>query len=332
MSEESTLCAHYYEFAWCPNRAQCTHQHSWRGAYQLQGQVAPPQDPIMVMPLPINSAWLMLQQQEAMYQQQMAALNAQLNNLHINAIAQQQMNTNIPYHQNLPSAQNQRAPTEHPNSNARGRGGPPKAKAKPPKSKGHSRRSTGDSRYITHTHPDAIDNFFARYPSFEFDNTRPVIEQFQAMCHHFRLDWGRVMGPNGQWQDHPNHIEARKQLNHAMVLYFKATFGSDDKSVRSWNRICRCLNMHSPPYNVRKCVHAIRKLHINLVDLIDSARIEQVVKRFRSKQALKAYTYEEEKFFPKNDPDPGKLLNFLIGFVVDHDVYPRAPYRGQGLS
>jgi hypothetical protein len=53
----------------------------------------------------------------------------------------------------------------------------------------------------------------------------------------------------------------------------------------------------------------VRQTHVNLVDLVDTARTGAVVK-------LQDYTIKNEKYFPKEDAYAGGLLRFLLREIL----------------
>jgi hypothetical protein len=62
------------------------------------------------------------------------------------------------------------------------------------------------------------------------------------------------------------------------------------------------------------CLHtkAIRKVHVNIVDLIDTHRTGEKVKTFRNAGALGQYTKSTGKVFPKRAAKTDVLLKALL--------------------
>jgi len=62
--------------------------------------------------------------------------------------------------------------------------------------------------------------------------------------------------------------------------------------------------------------------HVNLVDLVDTARIGTPIRLFASLEELTAYTVRTGKFFPKNNAYQGGLLKELLREILN-------PYFGK---
>jgi len=160
------------------------------------------------------------------------------------------------------------------------------------------------------TSPNAIDEFFAGYPAFDYDKTKPIIQQFQAMC--FQFKWWRVKGLDGKWRDDARKVEAKTKFDHALVSQFNTTFGTDEHDLAAWQHLCEILNISPIPAKIHQCRQAVRNAHVNLVDLVEYHRIGQDVEKFTTVEDLSEYTHETDKFFPRNHAKAGGLLRFLL--------------------
>ncbi|KAG8723758.1 hypothetical protein FRC09_001844 [Ceratobasidium sp. 395] len=134
-----------------------------------------------------------------------------------------------------------------------------------------------------------------------------------------------------EWRrGHINRNKGYKRYNLALVLQFNETYGIDGDDLASWQNLCRVVRVQGVPGTVGACKKAIKKIHVNLVDLVDQPNTRITVKRFKNRLALSTYSVAEEKIFPKNDAKAGGILKHLLRQILSHPP-PRQP-RGQAQA
>jgi hypothetical protein len=89
-------------------------------------------------------------------------------------------------------------------------------------------------------------NFFIQYLGFAYQREQPVYVEFYRMCDIF--GWHRQ--PNGEFPVAREKAWALFRI--AIVQAFNSTFGADDNSLASWQRICRCLGVYPVPENLHE--------------------------------------------------------------------------------
>jgi len=176
---------------------------------------------------------------------------------------------------------------------------------------------------------DHIDDFFAQYPSFNYDRANSSPREFYRMCDQF------------QWKKRPDNAcppvrkEAWEKFRVAMVVEFNSRFGTDAEDVFSWKGICEFLQMNPMPSGVesmrkvglgpmyvldRTDIHkAVINTHINLTDMLDSKRRGEAISTFKTQDELVGYTIHEGRYFPKEDAYAGGLLKYLLREI--HNKY-----------
>ncbi|KAI0069692.1 hypothetical protein K474DRAFT_1714010 [Panus rudis PR-1116 ss-1] len=147
--------------------------------------------------------------------------------------------------------------------------------------------ATNDGRHI--------EAYFAQYPSFHFDASVQVTEEFHRLCDQFK--WGK----NRREQE-------RKKLNEALVLQFNEFFGTNVDKYESWKYLCQILGVTEIPPSISKCRAIIQTIHVNLVDLVEARRLSESVTIFPNVHELRKYTLESDKVFPKNHAKAGGVL------------------------
>ncbi|KAH7377615.1 hypothetical protein BKA66DRAFT_422029 [Pyrenochaeta sp. MPI-SDFR-AT-0127] len=145
--------------------------------------------------------------------------------------------------------------------------------------------------------------FMFQYPDFNYRNGMPIVQEFYRMCDFF--NWERS--------------DERKRAAHddfktAMVHTFNTLYGTDADDIDAWHKLCVALDISPLPVNLQECRKAVQKVHVNLVDLVDS-RGEQI-EVFDSLEDLQDYTIETGKFFPKESAYAGGVLKALLREIL----------------
>ncbi|KAK7686077.1 hypothetical protein QCA50_010889 [Cerrena zonata] len=146
-----------------------------------------------------------------------------------------------------------------------------------------------------------IDAFFAAYKKFAYDSTQPIMKQFNSLAVTLKL-----------WRSKEHKDEVYDDLRRAMVQDFNETFGVDANDLKAWQRLCRMLDISPIPGTIHTCRLELSNLFVNIVDLLEAVRNGTPIGRFESLDALREYTQEEEKFFPRNHPLAGGVLKALL--------------------
>ena len=116
-----------------------------------------------------------------------------------------------------------------------------------------------------------------------------------------------------------------------LVSQFDAHFGTDATKLENWQALCVELGIRSPiesitqcrkvipkifhhfsRYYKTNCEKALSKVHVNLVDLVDSRRTGKKVKRFSSPGELQNYTANTRRIFPKDAAKEDGFLKALL--------------------
>ncbi|KAF8183069.1 hypothetical protein K438DRAFT_1490182, partial [Mycena galopus ATCC 62051] len=158
-----------------------------------------------------------------------------------------------------------------------------------------------------------FEEFFARYPRFQYDPSAPVSLQYKAMCRQY----GFFFRPKSNSWQVKSELEleadaARAGFHLAMVRTFNDLFGTDVNSLKNWQSFCTVLDISPVPLTLKACQAAVRDVHVNLVDLVDWGMIGAEIHKFETLEDLSTYTKKTEKFFPQSEAEAGGLLRFLL--------------------
>ncbi|KAH8998354.1 hypothetical protein EDB86DRAFT_2912765 [Lactarius hatsudake] len=131
-----------------------------------------------------------------------------------------------------------------------------------------------------------LEGFFSQYPNFQPEPSNSPVVEFQRL-----------------------REAAREEFHSAMKKEFDHLYGSDRKDINNWLKLCFVLRIDPAPDTLRDCRNAVRRKHVNLVDLVHGSKKE--VQIFKTEKALSEYTIATEKFFPKKDAKDGGVLRDL---------------------
>ncbi|KAH8087129.1 hypothetical protein BXZ70DRAFT_899690, partial [Cristinia sonorae] len=144
-----------------------------------------------------------------------------------------------------------------------------------------------------------VDRFFARHVGFDYDRTRPVMEEFNRMV--------RDQG----W----NKNQRRRQFDHLrnrMVDQFNEYYGNDIDDINAWRAMCTVLGISPVPDDLQSCRSIVKKQCANIWDYVEAKRLGIEVKRFPTLKNLARYTYKHNKVFPKEHAKAGGVLKYLL--------------------
>lgn len=100
-----------------------------------------------------------------------------------------------------------------------------------------------------------INAFFARYSTFPYDPTTPVMTEFNRLCKF--SNW--VAGSRPEQK-------ARGNLRDAMILQFNDFFGTDVNDIQSWHNLCQVLDIVPVPEGLDAC-KKVRSLISRIIQL-----------------------------------------------------------------
>ncbi|KAG8707084.1 hypothetical protein FRC08_000711 [Ceratobasidium sp. 394] len=147
--------------------------------------------------------------------------------------------------------------------------------------------------------------FFANYPHFNYDPSRPIMDEFYRMCDR---TWSR--------REDPEREVARNGLRDALTRQFNDIYGTDERSLEAWKKLCVVLQLWNIPDELHACRELVRSTYVNIVDVVDTSVTKIRVRHFESEMELSEYTTRTGKYFPKENAYAGGLLKFLLRHIV----------------
>jgi hypothetical protein len=154
--------------------------------------------------------------------------------------------------------------------------------------------------------------FFTQFASFSFNANQSSSKNFDRLVRAIKCD-----------PQDPDRHAVREGFKDALVQEFNERFGTDGNDISNWQNLCHVLRIVPVPDSIEECRQRVWDTHVNLVDLVDSARTGRPVKVFASLGELTAYTLRKpKKFFPKENAYQGGLLKELLREIIN-------PYFGK---
>ena len=177
-----------------------------------------------------------------------------------------------------------------------------------------------------------LEVFFAQFANlgFEYRGSATALNNFERLQEVSR--WG---------DDSEDLREALYDFNNALTRQFNVTIGTET-DLPSWQNLCRLIDITPVPDTIQECrrvrvyfhvskrglgrsklmccfdFQRVRDSHVNIVDLLESARTGNPVRKFRTVEELSVYTISTRRIFPKGSAYAGGLLKELLREIFKH--------------
>lgn len=132
-----------------------------------------------------------------------------------------------------------------------------------------------------------LDVFFHSFPMFAYDPSLPPATSYAHLRRH--EGWHRGSAASD---------EAWNRYQDALQSELHMWYGAEN-DLTAWHALCRAIGVERLPTTCEQCEEAVRRTHVNIVDLIEWGRSgsEEKVETFRDVAGLRAYTKETGKIF-----------------------------------
>jgi len=148
-----------------------------------------------------------------------------------------------------------------------------------------------------------LEEFFSQYTKFQYQPLSSPVSEFRRLCDEY--GWGK---------DDKRKKGARYKFSVAIKKEFGDLYGSDEKDIKNWHKLCHVLRIDPAPNSLKECRAAVVTKHVNLVDLVQGDKMK--VQIFETERALSKYTKRTGKFFPKEDAVDGGVLRALRRHIL----------------
>jgi hypothetical protein len=87
-----------------------------------------------------------------------------------------------------------------------------------------------------------LERFFSQYSKFQYQPTKSSVTEFNRLCKEYG------------WKKEENKREdARRKFNYAIKKEFDFLYGSNEKDIKNWHKLCRVLRIDPAPNTVKEC-------------------------------------------------------------------------------
>ncbi|KAJ5126092.1 hypothetical protein N7448_005402 [Penicillium atrosanguineum] len=145
-------------------------------------------------------------------------------------------------------------------------------------------------------------DYFLRFPHFQRKPALPSNDEFNRLAR--QMKWKR------------GSKKYKHERSDFLASEFNIHYGSDATKLENWQRLCIELDIGQAIGSITKCRKALAKVHVNLVDLVDTRRTGESVEHFPNVSALRKYTKETKKVFPKSAAKADGFLKALLRVII----------------
>ena len=87
-----------------------------------------------------------------------------------------------------------------------------------------------------------LEGFFSQFPQFQSQPSNSPVVEFDRLCKSY--EWER---------NDPEKKAARKGFQVALKMEFNDLYGSDEKNIANWHKLCFVLRIDPAPNTLREC-------------------------------------------------------------------------------
>jgi hypothetical protein len=87
-----------------------------------------------------------------------------------------------------------------------------------------------------------LEIFFSQYPEFQYQSGNSSVTEFRRLCEEY-----------GWEKEDPKKKAARYEFNLAMKKEFDSLYGSDEKDINNWHKLCHVLSIDPVPDTLKEC-------------------------------------------------------------------------------
>lgn len=87
-----------------------------------------------------------------------------------------------------------------------------------------------------------LELFFSQFPEFQYQPGRSSVAEFHRLCKKYGWEKGD-----------PEKDVARYEFNLAMKKEFDSLYGSDEKDIHNWHKLCYVLSIDPVPDTLEEC-------------------------------------------------------------------------------
>ncbi|KAF2188514.1 hypothetical protein K469DRAFT_565357 [Zopfia rhizophila CBS 207.26] len=156
-----------------------------------------------------------------------------------------------------------------------------------------------DSRIHQQDTETPLDVFFRSFPTFDYDPSLPPATSYANLREHEGWRRGSAASDDA-WNRYQDALESELHM----------WYGAEN-DLTAWHALCRAIGVEPLPKTCEQCEEAVRRTHVNIVDLIEWGRSdsEEKVQTFCNMAGLRVYTKKTGKIFRNTfDQEGGNIV------------------------
>ncbi|KAJ5781352.1 hypothetical protein N7457_006512 [Penicillium paradoxum] len=114
----------------------------------------------------------------------------------------------------------------------------------------------------------------------------------------------------------PGSKRWRKSWNACMNSEYDRLIGCRVTSLATWQELCAKVGIEGSFTSINQCKKALARVHVNIVDLLDSWNTDSTPICFESQKALATYTKASNKYFSRQLAKQDKVLKVLLRHLL----------------
>ncbi|KAJ6505546.1 hypothetical protein C8R45DRAFT_861220 [Mycena sanguinolenta] len=139
-----------------------------------------------------------------------------------------------------------------------------------------------------------MSTYWNAHPDFVHNPAAPLHQEFKLLA--AQCGWNR------------REAQYKREWERCAREEFAHHFGRDENRLAGWQAMCATVGVKEVPESIKQCKLLLRTTWINIFDLLDAKRTGRPVKKHASAKALREYTKQTGKIFPKKEAKSNQFL------------------------
>ncbi|KUL84351.1 hypothetical protein ZTR_06331 [Talaromyces verruculosus] len=146
-----------------------------------------------------------------------------------------------------------------------------------------------------------LKSFFDDFPDFVPDDSASISVNFASLATHRK------------WKNGSKTY--KRNWNKCVEMEFDKEYGTNYTRLESWQNLCTEVGIERLP-SITQCKKALSKVNVNIVDLMDCRKSGLKSRLFPSLSALRKYTKETGRLFPREKAKKEGFVRALLKHIL----------------
>ncbi|KAJ5917187.1 hypothetical protein N7466_010741 [Penicillium verhagenii] len=145
-------------------------------------------------------------------------------------------------------------------------------------------------------------SFFETFPGFSHHPKNPVSKEFERLS-----TWRGWRTGSAKW---------KKNWNRCITEQYHSLIGIRVNDLSTWQQMCRKVNLDGDFPSITKCRKALKRVYVNIVDLLECWEDEKHPRTFKNGKELSEYSHSQNKLFSRSLAKQDKVLRTLLRHIT----------------